>query len=232
MRILAVDTTTPVGSVAIVDDPGVVAELSTAGRDRHGETLLSDIRDVFDRAGLTLDDIELLAVGIGPGSFTGLRVGLAAVKGLGLASGHPVVGVGSLEALASALPSSDGLVAPVLDASKGEVFASLYERHPDGLGREWVAPFHAEPLTVVEKLRGAIGDRPVAVSGTGFRRYQTVFSDGMPKTMMAASPLFDVPRASVVAAVAGRRFRERGPDDLATLEPRYVRGSDARLPKG
>ena len=230
MRVLAIDTTTSVGSVAVVDERGVLAELTTGGRERHGEVLSSEVDRALSRSGLSMAEVDLLAVDVGPGSFTGLRVGLSAVKGLALAGETPVVGVGSLEALAGALPAVDGVVVCVMDASKGEVFAAVYEAAVAGVGQPSVPAFHDRPDRVVERLANEIGGRRGVVVGNGFRRYQETLLALLPDSLLPASSVFDAPRASVVAAIATRRFRERGPDDLASLEPHYVRGSDARLP--
>lgn len=128
---LAFDTSTGVSAMAIVDQGLMRAELVAHAEARHGETLVPNLRRLLDGAGLGAAELDLVAVGTGPGSFTGLRIGIAAAKGLALAHRIPVVGVGSLRGLAAGALSA-GFVEPgepvavVADAHKREVFAAVY----------------------------------------------------------------------------------------------------------
>src|SRR3982751_4941760 len=125
-RMLAFDTSCRITAVALLEDARVLVEDSTSSEERHAESLLPRIEHCLAAAGFTLRDVDVFAVGIGPGSFTGVRVGVATAKGLGLATGKPVRGVASLAALAASVlelsQQSDALVAPILEAYKGEVF--------------------------------------------------------------------------------------------------------------
>ena len=135
MLILALDTTSRAGSVALARDAGVLDQQRGDPSRTHGERLPGDIRDLLERHGLTVADVDLYAVAAGPGSFTGLRVGIATIQGLALAHGRPVVPVSALVALAhGALISSGGpvqdaeLIAACMDAQRLEVFSALYAR--------------------------------------------------------------------------------------------------------
>lgn len=219
MRVLAVDTSTELGSVACLVEGDLRAEVSARVRLRHGETVFTLLSQVLAHAGLERTEIDLIACGIGPGSFTGTRVGVATAKGLSLAMDVPIVGVGSMRALARGVPAR--WVAPILDAHKGEVYAAVYERGDDGFV-ERLAPIHGPPLEVVDALRRF---PELCLVGSGTRRYPAVFPAAMPR-------IFDAPRASLVALDALERFDREGPDDRAALEPLYVRSSDAKLPQG
>jgi tRNA threonylcarbamoyladenosine biosynthesis protein TsaB len=128
MRLLAVDTTTPFGSVALVIDSRLVAETNIEASSTHSARLLRSIDGLLHAAGLEIKDIEGYAVAVGPGSFTGIRIGLSTVKALAFASGKPVAPVSALEALALKLVHPQvRLIAPLIDAKKGEVYAALYE---------------------------------------------------------------------------------------------------------
>ena len=128
MRILAVDTTTPSGSVAILDGTRLVAEIAVESASTHSSRLLASINLLLGALHLGIKDIEGFAVAPGPGSFTGIRIGLSTVKSFAFASGKPVAPVSSLQALAWKLRDSQArLVCPTLDAKKGEIYAALYE---------------------------------------------------------------------------------------------------------
>ena len=135
MLILALDTTSRAGSVALARDAGVLDQQRGDPSRTHGERLPGDIGDLLERHGLTVADVDLYAVAAGPGSFTGLRVGIATIQGLALAHARPVVPVSALVALAhGALISSGGpvqdaeLIAACMDAQRREVFSALYAR--------------------------------------------------------------------------------------------------------
>lgn len=223
MRILAIDTSTELGSVAVCADGEILAEVSAKVRARHGETLLPLVAYALEHAAVERDAIDLIAVGIGPGSFTGTRIGVATAKGLAIALDRPIIGVVSLYAIARAAPGA--WIAPAVDAHKGEVYVALYERR-DGALIERLAPMHAFPADALALVRGAASSAAITGCGSGHRRY--------PEELGAAfemlPPIWDAPRASVLALIAEQRFRSEGPDDRATLEPLYLRPSDAKLP--
>lgn len=223
MRILAIDTATELGTVAFVEVIegrfSVLAEASASVDARHGETLLPHLEDVVKRAGLTPRDIEMVAVGLGPGSFTGVRVGLATAKGLALGLGVPVVGIGTLDIVAASVPGDHVVVA--LDAKKDEVFAARYARRDGALVRtsELVHGAHAAIAAMLE-----VSARDTLV-GSGAR--DTRF--GAPPGTLA-DPASDAPRAALLAELAARASWNPGPSDLRTLVPLYVRGADAVVP--
>lgn len=233
-RMLAFDTSSDVTAVAVLEADRVLVEDSAARAERHAETLLPRIEQCLERAGLALSDIDVFAVGIGPGSFTGVRVGVATAKGLALATGKPLRGVVSLAALAaSALehdPQPELLVAPILDAYKGEVFAALYRvgaHHTTLLA----APFHAEPEVAAAQIARAVEGRALHVFGSGFRRYADRISPLWDAgSVTALDPQWDSPRARHIASEARRLLSIEGASDTARLAPLYVRDSDAKLP--
>jgi tRNA threonylcarbamoyladenosine biosynthesis protein TsaB len=218
----------------VLEADRVLVEDSEPTAERHAETLLPRIEQCLERAGLALSAIDVFAVGIGPGSFTGVRVGVATAKGLALATGRPLRGVVSLAALAaSALecdPQPELLVAPILDAYKGEVFAALYsvtDKHTSLLS----APFHASPEIAAAQIARAAEGRPVRVLGSGYRRYVERIAplwDAGQVILLDAQ--WDAPRARHIAREARRLLGVEGASDVARLTPLYVRDSDAKLP--
>src|SRR5437870_4546246 len=129
MRVLALDTTTPAGSVALVEERGVIAERRGEPSRTHAERLPTAIVSLLDECGVPMSGIDLFAVASGPGSFTGLRIGIATIQGLAFVAGRPLVGVSALEALvqeAGVMAAPGAIVGAWMDAHRGEVFSALY----------------------------------------------------------------------------------------------------------
>lgn len=229
MRLLAMDTSTFVGTVGVLRDGELLAEWSASVRASHGETLLPHVARVLELAQLSLAEIDAVAVGIGPGSFTGVRIGVATAKGLALAQGLPLLGVTSLRVLARGILGESGLRVPVVDAYKGEVYAAAYALTDGGTLAERVAPFHAAPAEAARRLLAAAPDTPLWLAGNGLGRYPELLAALGPHARRAP-PLCDVPRAACLAHEAQLQLEQCGPSDLAQLEPLYLRPSDAKLP--
>lgn len=230
MRLLAMDTSTFVGTVGVVKEGELLAEWSASVRATHGETLLPHVAKVLELAGLPLADIDALAVGIGPGSFTGVRIGVATAKGLALAQQKPLVGVTSLRVLARGLVAGTALCAPLIDAHKGEVYAALYELDAEGALVERLAPFHAPPEEAGARVRAAAGEQPFGIAGNALARYGESLRAALGPHARRAPTFCDVPRAACLAHEAELQLQSHGPSDLASLEPMYLRPSDAKLP--
>jgi len=232
VRVLAFDTSADLTSVAVCDGGRVLAEDDSPGDGRHAEVLLPRIERCLAEAGLALGDVALIGVGAGPGSFTGVRVGVATAKGLGLALRKPVCPVVSLHALAfqaAARAAREGWLVPCLDAFKGELFAAVYRSHAQGVDCE-LAPFHATPDALVARLRAFAPTQRLALFGTGLARYAERIIPEL-ENCQRLEPGFDAPRARAVAALA-LQAGERGElPELAQVAPVYLRDSDAQLPK-
>jgi tRNA threonylcarbamoyl adenosine modification protein YeaZ len=213
MRVLGIETSTRRGSVALWDDRLVLA-LDHDKPNAHAEALLPLVSRLFAETGTPKSSIERVAVGTGPGSFTGLRVGIALGEGIALGVGVPLVGVGSLEAMAHAARASKRPRVAVLDAGRGELFLAAYGTD----GAELVAPCAVpiaecrERIFAVEALRGAL------FVGEGAAKL------GADLDISRGSEL-DLPHASSVAALGAERDPVRSPPD-----PIYVRGAGATLP--
>jgi tRNA threonylcarbamoyladenosine biosynthesis protein TsaB len=212
MIVLAVDTATLQAGVALWRDGALVAERRRTVTT-HSDALLAMIDEAFIEAGIAPADVDAIACGAGPGSFTGLRIGLATVKGLCFALGKPLVMISSLAALAARAP--DGRVLATLDALKGEVYAGVYDVRggvPTLDGAEAVLP----PATLLPLLDG-VG----SVVGSGAQKYREL-----------AARLLDEeagPRPADVARLAALRAARGDYDDLASATPTYIRPSEAEL---
>lgn len=221
MLILTIETSTPVERVAVVRDLAVLAELTeTVGRG-HTEKLLGAVEEVLGRASVGLRDLDAIGVSIGPGRFSGLRVGLATAKGLAAASGVPVSPVETLAALAESARPHVGLVCPMLDARRGEVYAGLFRLAE---GRERLLPdMAAAPAATLKGVREASGGGTVLFLGSG----ASVSRDAIASLFgeSARFPDEDVPAPSPVAMAAlVAEVPLPEPRDAATLEPVYLRG--------
>lgn len=230
MVVLALDTSTVIASIAVTEARALLAEIDGPAEAKHGETLLSVIEAALARARVTLAQVNLLAAGIGPGSFTGVRVGLATAKGLALATGKPLVGIVSLRAMGRGGAETGELIAPVLDAYRNEVYSALYQLGTDGRLVERLPPLNQTPEKAAERIGVVTGTCAVKLCGNGVRRYHEHFTRRLGSAVRWAEPLYDTPRASALAYEAMLAFEEHGCSDLISLEPLYLRPSDAQLP--
>jgi len=222
MLILAVDTTNRAGSIALCRDGRVTNVLVGDPSRTHGERLPRDIAALLSKANVKLAELDLYAVVTGPGSFTGLRVGIAAVQGLALAQGRRVIPVSAFEAFASVAELGEGRIGVWRDAQRRQVFAALFERR-DQLVSDILAPVSSPPADVARDWteRGAAPD---AFIGDGVDAYASIVRDTWPaaRIVTPAPPL-----APLAAALAAHRT------DAAVaphaVVPIYVRASDAEL---
>jgi len=220
MLILSIDTSTLAGSLALLQNEQILAEVRFNLGRKHTERLVPEMDWMFKRLGLEPDAIEGIAVGIGPGSFTGVRVGLATAKGLALSLSVPVVGVSSLDALAQAVRFYNGQIVALLDARKGEVFARFYQ------GGDCFHPVGEHRVIAPEKLLPMLKQGALAV-GEGARIYSEIFKG---KAQFAGFE-FEYPRASVIGKLGLERLAKKDGDSLEQLVPIYLRPSDAEIKK-
>jgi len=226
VKLLAVDTSTRACSVAVVDGDRLASEITTGPTGTHSTHLLSLIRTALSLAEMELQGLDGLAVCVGPGSFTGLRIGVSTVKGLAFAAGKPVAGVSSLEALAQPCLPWPHLVCAMLDARKTEVYAARYRACDGRLEREG-----CEAVLSIEDALDGIHEACLFV-GDGARRYREPIGLKLGSLALFPTASQDIIRASSVAALAQLQFARKEIEDLDRLAPRYVRHSDAELRLG
>jgi tRNA threonylcarbamoyladenosine biosynthesis protein TsaB len=212
-RILAVDTTAEFGSLALVEGGIVVEEVLIHSPEGFGHVLFGQVEQILERRDWTLGEIDCFAAAAGPGSFTGVRVGLAAVKGLAEALSKPVVAVSNLQALGSF--GTRALRATVLDARRGEIYGAVYDANLRVVVEEWVSPFGAW----LERLPE--GD--LEFVATNF----APFSPAVAGTRFADVPVVEAPRA--LAGAIGRLAAGFEGSDPAAVDANYVRRSDAEM---
>ena len=229
-RILAIETATSVQAVALIDGEELCEHRVRKVAYNHGSTLLKNVDDVLESCQLELEDIDLFAVGLGPGSFTGLRVGLATAKGLSRATQRPIVGISSLAALAygPARACPQATVLATIDARRREVYAGAYRwergelacRQEDG----------AFPPAKWRECVQANLDGPLVQVGNGVERYESLRQWDHPD-LQTLPPLLVHPSALSVALLGRDVARRQGTANRTELEPNYIRPSDARLPE-
>ena len=221
MRVLAVDTTGAHGSVAVVGGgelEGLIGIRETS--PRHAESLLPAIDHLLRRLSVELEDLDGFAVAVGPGSFTGLRIGIAAVEGLSFATGKPAAGVSALEATAFRFRYLDGLIVSMIEAYRGEIYGAAYRARAGDLHLE------AGPeCTGAARFLASLPEPPPSlVAGTGLLRHREEVAIHAPGAFLAAPSLFigeEVARLGVAMLEAG----EAAP--LGSLAPLYIRPADA-----
>lgn len=227
MFILGIDTATPIASVGITRDGEVLAEESLRERLNHTETLLPLIGRVLAQADVALPEIAGIGVSIGPGSFTGLRVALGTVKGFAYAMGQKVVGVPTLEALARTVSEGEGLVCPLLDARKGEIYAALFRRAPDGQ----LAQLLPDQVLLPRQFLAQITE-PCLFVGDGVAAYRELIQHTCGALAEILPFTTHHPRGAIIARMAWERLQVGGADDLQNLVPVYVRAPEAVVKRG
>lgn len=223
MFVMGLETSTTHGGVAIVGEAGVVGEYMLNVEITHSERLLPAVDRLLTDAGFKLSDLGGLAVSIGPGSFTGLRIGLSTVKGLAYATGLPVAAVPTLEAMAWVLPGARLPVCPVLDARKQEVYAALFQHGPEGLAR-LMEDSALSPEALCERIR-----KPTLFLGDGLPAYADLFRRLLGDRLVLPPLTHRGPRAAAVADLGRQRLLAGQREDAASLVPRYLRPSEAEL---
>jgi tRNA threonylcarbamoyladenosine biosynthesis protein TsaB len=256
MRMLSLETSDKTGSVAAMADDNLLSELMLDRAQRSAQSLAPAMNGLLQQVGWLPSDVQLVAVSIGPGSFTGLRVGVTAAKVFAYAVGAEILGVNTLEAIAAnctATPSNE--ISVVIDAQRGEVVVQSFVRQADG----WFEPAGAEKLLDADAWLEAVGSRqsavgsdppsglrlppssnpqplipnPSVVTGPGLVR----LLDRLPPGVVALDESYWHPRAAAVGRVAARYYAQGRRDDLWKLVPHYYRRSaaeekwDARMAK-
>ena len=220
MNILALDTSTPRAAVALATSAGAILTASPDPLPRHGRNLVPTIRDLLRESGLSVRALDLLAVGLGPGSYTGLRIGLTAVKTLAYVAGRPVVGFDSLEAIARNAPPDAPRVAAIADAQRGDLYTADFARESGVLVR--LGPTRVEPAD--EWLTRLAQAGPTLVLGPGLERLRS------PLPSNASSPDDPDdhhPAGLPLIELARELWRSGQRDDPWFLEPHYLRRSAA-----
>ena len=217
--ILAVNTTTRQFSLALMDVQGaVLAEYLILPRERNFHGFMPAFHTLVESSKAEIEDIQMIAVAIGPGSFTGMRVGLSMAKGMAQGLGIPIIGVSSLEAMASQVPYADRPVCPMIDSRKGEVFTALFRWNDDG---EMVRT-QEDTCLRIEDLPSMV-KKTTLILGNDFKNQGHLTKAALgAKADLAPAHLWNL-KASAVGTLGLKRFLAHDFDDLRDLVPTYLR---------
>ena len=232
MRILAIETAGPTSGVALMDENRLLAEYCSDTPMAHAEELMVMVDRALREGGMVLRDLDALAVSIGPGSFTGLRVGVSTVKGLTAGNGIKVVAVPTLEALATNLVKAPGFICPMMDARKQEVYAALFSDREGGTLHRCMEDQVILPRDLADRISELLGggkNEVVAFLGDGVPKYREVLQSALGKRAHFTEENLYVSRPSSVAFLGLQRLRRGEVVKTGILAPHYLRRPDAEV---
>ncbi|MDD4570099.1 MAG: tRNA (adenosine(37)-N6)-threonylcarbamoyltransferase complex dimerization subunit type 1 TsaB [Tepidanaerobacteraceae bacterium] len=226
--ILGIDTSSIVSTIAILNEEKLLAEYIVNNKKTHSEKMMGVIDQVFEDSGITVSDIDVVAVAKGPGSFTGIRIGMACAQGIAHALKKPMIGVNTLDGLAYNIMGEGTFLCPMMDAQRQEVYTSLYRWEGGYLKRLW-----DYQLIKVDRLLEnllALQERVITL-GDGIPLLKKSFRDNpnnkVVENIVWSHPAFSMPRASSIAAVALNEYTLGNIEDCFSIKPFYIRKSNA-----
>lgn len=221
MYVLGIDTSTMTGGAALVEDGNLLGEYVLSIRTTHSERLLPAVERLLEDAGVAVKDLEAVAVTVGPGSFTGIRIGVATAKGFAYALQKKLIGVSTLEAFACQFQAFPGIVVPMIDSRRSEVYAQAFHG-----GASLAGPW-AEPLqNVLDWCRSQA--QPCLIVGDGSLTYRDQIKQGLPKAVFPP-PEFALLRPAAVAGLGWEKLQAGEWADPFTVNPVYLRKTEAEL---
>lgn len=228
MRILALDTSTNVATVAILEDDVIIGEYSCNKGKTHSQTLMPMVQSLLERVKLCATDIDVFSASIGPGSFTGLRIGVTTVKAMAYAAGKPVISVYTLDALAYNLPMFKGLICPMIDARNNQVFTAIYRFVNGKLERltEFLGIHINELVDIICAMEGE-----VIILGDACFMHKDYFIGELGERVSVAPPNTAHASAASVAVLARNAYLEGKLESCYDMVPFYLRKSQAEREK-
>jgi tRNA threonylcarbamoyladenosine biosynthesis protein TsaB len=214
LRLLGVDTTTARGSVALAEDDDVLGEVRFHAPGRHSSHVVPAVEFLLKTLGLRPSDIEGYAVTVGPGPFTGLRIGISTVQGLAMSAGRRALGMSSLDVLATRIRGEAETLVAMIDAGRGQIYGGVYDRS--------ARPLREPAVDVPSQFLEGIPDG-AAFLGDGVRAHEGLIQSLKPNSVFPSRSLF---LAGTLARLAASSFGEAG--DPGALRPLYLRGADIR----
>jgi|LSQX01.3.fsa_nt_gb tRNA threonylcarbamoyladenosine biosynthesis protein TsaB len=224
MRVLAVDTASVVATAAVIDKDKLICEHVLNHKKTHSEKIMPMIEEILNSSEIDIKDIDIFAAAVGPGSFTGLRIGIAAIKGFAQAIDRPVVGVSTLEGLAYNTGINQYILSPIMDARRNQVYNAIYKWNNNEL-EEIEAP---RALALGELMKEIINNkRQVIFTGDGVDVYKETLLSELGNLCILAPYNQRINRASSIAEIALRKAEKGEIQDYSTFVPFYLRKSQA-----
>ncbi len=224
MKILGLDTSTLMTTCAVIDDDNLIGEFSLSLDMSHSEALVPMIKSLLDNLNLRVEDMDGFAISTGPGSFTGLRIGLATAKAFSHVSNKPIIGVSSLQVLALNAVGHE-IVVPMMDARRDRVFTGIYNLTGEGIKAilEPIAIKVAELIKILQQKQ-----KPVYLIGDGATRYKDIFIEELGDKAKFLPGHLNLSRASSACILGRKRLIIGDVDNIYTLSPKYLRDSQAQ----
>ena len=223
MKILGLDTSTMMATCSVIDEERLLGEFSLNRDMSHSEKLVPMIKEILDHLNMKISDIDLYGVALGPGSFTGLRIGAATMKSFAHLFDKPIVGISSLEALAYNLPYNE-IVVPMIDARRNRVYTGIYTWE-DGILKELMAP---DVLPMAELLNKLKDFDEVVINGDGILIHREIIKNTLGNRVKFATAGQNMCRAASICELAKIKYEMGEVDDYFTLAPDYLRESQAQ----
>jgi len=226
LKILGIDTSTRICSLGLVREKEMLIEYNLNGlKKKHSSILIPAIKDMLKTVDLEIEEIEGIAISIGPGSFTGLRIGLGVAKGLAYACSLPLLGISTLDALAYSLKGMPYLICPILESKQNEIYSAVF-RGGDNL--EKILDYKCEDiyslLTRIARLK-----EKIIFLGEGAKKYQEIIEKKMGSNALFAGSQLFFPRGLNIAFLGLEKLRKGRKDNITTLSPLYLRKSEAEI---
>jgi len=219
MKILAIDTSSPVASAAVMVDSNLVGEYVISNGKTHSQIIIPLISDMLTKAGISVHEIDVFAVSLGPGSFTGLRIGIATAKSFAQALNKKIIGISALDSLHANLPCGNDLfICPIMDARRGNVYNSIYK---NGIKLK-----DDRLININEVLEEVSGNKTIFL-GDGILKHKETIVSVMGDNAIFAPANLSMQKSSSVAFLANQRVMNGEFDNIYSLEPVYVRASQA-----
>lgn len=225
-QVLGIDSSSIVATIAVMNEEKLLSEYIVNNKKTHSEKMMVVLNQVLEDSGITVNDVDVVAVAKGPGSFTGIRIGMACAQGIAHALKKPMIGVNTLDGLAYNLMGTRDILCPMINAQRHEVYTSLYRWEQDELKRLW-----DYRLIKADKLLKEISafDKKVIVLGDGVHLLRKSMENisQVVENIIPAHPVFSMPRASSIAASALHEYNRGNTKDCFSIKPFYIRKSNA-----
>ena len=226
MKILGIDTSTKFCNLGLIEDKDVLIEYTINGlKKKHSSILVPAIKDLLKTMDLKTEEINGIAISIGPGSFTGLRIGLCVAKGLCYARSLPLLGITTLDAMAFPLKEIPYLICPVLESKKDEIYDVVF-RGGDSLHR--VMDYKCEDIQSLLVRLSPLKEKIIFL-GDGIKKYRDIIKEKIGKDALFIDSQLNLPVATSIAFLGLNKLKKGEKDDISTITPFYLRKSQAEI---